>query len=41
MAKNDRILDFQVSMELSHRDTSGGVGGVGGLGDMRGAKNWG
>ena len=28
MAKNDQILDFQVSMESSHKDASGGVGGV-------------
>ena len=26
MAKNDQILDFQVSMELSHRDDSVGWG---------------
>ena len=42
MAKNDRILDFQVSMELSHRDAAGGVRGakkrknVGGTGGSEG-----
>ena len=34
MAKNDQILDFQVSMELSHGDASvrGVAGRVGGRG---------
>jgi len=44
-AKNDWILDFQVSMESSHRDAAGGGQGVGmgtkaknGMGDIHGAK---
>ena len=42
MAKNYQILDFQVSMELSHQDASvGGSGwcGVGGTWEG-GAKKW-
>ena len=35
MAKNDHILDFQVSMELSHRDASGGDGWVWGCGGSK------